>query len=120
MFNSLTHARRPTEAGVSRAQAAAMADAIHQAEEHGNHVTPDAVPDGDRHALRAGIHCSILAHRAATFTIGAVALSWLLGDRPFVKRQEGRPRSFEAMVTETSAITHQIRHRGLPVATVTS
>ena len=41
MFDSLTIARQLTEAGIDRAQADVLADAIRQAAEHGDHVTPE-------------------------------------------------------------------------------
>jgi predicted transcriptional regulator len=41
VFDSLTVARRLTDAGIERAQADAIADGIRQAAEHGEHVTPD-------------------------------------------------------------------------------
>ena len=41
MFDSLAIARQLTEAGIDRAHADALADAIRQAAEHGEHVTPD-------------------------------------------------------------------------------
>ena len=41
MFDSLTIARQLTEAGIERAQADVLADAIRQAAEHGEHVTPE-------------------------------------------------------------------------------
>ncbi|MDE0456072.1 MAG: hypothetical protein OXI15_02155 [Chromatiales bacterium] len=40
MFDSLSVARQLTEAGIDRAHADALADAIRQAAEHGEHVTP--------------------------------------------------------------------------------
>ena len=43
MFDSLTIARQLTDAGVDRAQADVMADAIRQAAEHGEHVTPETL-----------------------------------------------------------------------------
>ena len=43
MFDSLTIARQLTEAGVDRAHADALADAIRQAAEHREHVTPEMV-----------------------------------------------------------------------------
>ena len=41
MFDSLTIARQLTEAGIERTQADVLADAIRQAAEHGEHVTPE-------------------------------------------------------------------------------
>ena len=41
MFDSLTIARQLTDAGIDRDQAAAIADAVRQAAEHGEHVTPE-------------------------------------------------------------------------------
>ena len=44
MFDSLTIARQLTEAGIERAQADVLADAIRQAAEHGEHVRPHPSP----------------------------------------------------------------------------
>jgi len=41
MFDSLAVARRLTDAGIDRDHADALADAIREAVEHGDHVTPD-------------------------------------------------------------------------------
>ena len=41
MFDSLTIARQLTEAGIDRAHADALADAIRQAAQPGEHVTPE-------------------------------------------------------------------------------
>lgn len=41
MFDSLTIARQLTEAGIDRAHADALTDAIHQAAGHSEHGTPD-------------------------------------------------------------------------------
>ncbi len=43
MFDSLTIARRLTEAGMTRELADATADAIREAAEHGSHVTPETL-----------------------------------------------------------------------------
>ena len=43
MFDSLTIARQLTEAGIERAHADALADAVRQAAEHGEHVTPETL-----------------------------------------------------------------------------
>ncbi len=59
MFDSLTIARRLTEAGLERAQADVLADAFRQAAGHGDHVTPDAM-----RAEVATLHGAISAFRA--------------------------------------------------------
>ena len=41
MFDSLAVARRLTDAGIDRDHADALAAAIREAAEHGDHVTPD-------------------------------------------------------------------------------
>ena len=77
MFDSLTIARRLTEAGLNRDQADVMADAIRQAAEHGDHVTPDALR-AELATLRADIYRAMLVQMAATIA-GTVALLRLLG-----------------------------------------
>ena len=77
MFDSLTIARRLTEAGVEREQADVMADAIRQAAEHGEHVTPDALR-AELASLRADIYRAMLVQMAATIA-GTVALLRLFG-----------------------------------------
>ena len=77
MFDSLTIARRLTEAGVNRDQADVMADAIRQAAEHGDHVTPEALR-AELATLRADIYRAMLVQMAATIA-GTVALMRLLG-----------------------------------------
>ena len=77
MFDSLTIARRLTEAGVEREQADVMADAIRQAAEHGEHVTPDALR-AELASLRADICRAMLVQMAATIA-GTVALLRLFG-----------------------------------------
>ena len=46
MFDSLTIARQLTDAGIDRGHADALADAIRQAAEHGEHVTPERFDAG--------------------------------------------------------------------------
>ena len=46
MFDSLAIARQLTDAGIDRGQADALADAIRQAAEHGEHVTPERFDAG--------------------------------------------------------------------------
>ena len=46
MFDSLTIARQLTDAGIDRGHADALADAIRQAAEHGEHVTPQRFDAG--------------------------------------------------------------------------
>ena len=46
MFDSLNIARQLTEAGIDREHADALADAIRQAAQHGDHVTPDRFDAG--------------------------------------------------------------------------
>ena len=84
MFDSLTIARRLTDAGLDRAQADVLADAIRQAAEHGDHVTPDmlraevAALHGALNAFRADVYRAMLLQAGAI--VGAVvAISRLLG-----------------------------------------
>ena len=65
MFDSLTIARQLTEAGIERAQADALADAIRQAAEHGEHVTPETL-----HAELAGLESRL--YRAMLVQAGAI------------------------------------------------
>lgn len=44
MFDSLSVARQLTEASIEGVQADVIADAIRQAAEHGEHVTPETLP----------------------------------------------------------------------------
>lgn len=84
MFDSLTIARQLTEAGIERAQADVLADAIRQAAEHGEHVTPEtlraevATLHGAISSLRADIFRAMLLQAGAI--VGAVvAMLRLLG-----------------------------------------
>ncbi len=84
MFDSLTIARQLTEAGIERTQADVLADAIRQAAEHGEHVTPEtlraevATLHGAINALRADIYRAMLLQAVAI--VGAVvAILRLLG-----------------------------------------
>ena len=81
MFDSLTIARQLTEAGIERAQADALADAIRQAAEHGDHVTPerlDAALSGLEARLTWRFAGAMLAQTLATIG-GTVAILRLLG-----------------------------------------
>ena len=84
MFDSLTIARQLTEAGIERAQADVLADAIRQAAEHGEHVTPEALRaevatlHGAISSLRADVFRAMLLQAGAI--VGAVvAILRLLG-----------------------------------------
>ena len=46
MINALAIMRQLTDAGIDRAHADAITDAVRQAAEHGDHVTPDAFTAG--------------------------------------------------------------------------
>ncbi len=84
MFDSLTVARRLTEAGVNREQA----DAIRQAAEHGDHVTAEQFKTGIAE-LRTDIIAALAAQERRTIGRGiaiagiAIAvlrrLGWLAG-----------------------------------------
>ena len=81
MFDSLTIARRLTDAGVDREQADVMADAIRQAAEHGEHVTPerlDAALSGLEARLTWRFAGGMLAQTLATIG-GTVAILRFLG-----------------------------------------
>ncbi len=65
MFDSLTIARQLTDAGIERGHADAMADAIRQAAEHGEHVTPEML-----HAELAGLESRL--YRAMLVQAGAI------------------------------------------------
>ncbi len=65
MFDSLTLARQLTEAGIERAQADVLADAIRQAAEHGEHVTPETL-----RAELAGLESRL--YRAMLVQAGAI------------------------------------------------
>ena len=81
MFDSLAIARQLTEAGIERTQADALADAIRQAAEHGDHVTPerlDAALSGLEARLTWRFAGAMLAQTLATIG-GTVAILRLLG-----------------------------------------
>ena len=66
---SLTIARQLTEAGIERAQADALTDAIRQAAEHGDHVTAEQLRieiSSGTDKLRADIYRAMLVQMAAT------------------------------------------------------
>ena len=65
MFDSLTIARQLTEAGIERAQADVLADAIRQEAEHGEHVTPETL-----RAELAGLESRL--YRAMLVQAGAI------------------------------------------------
>ena len=65
MFDSLTIARQLTEAGIERTQADVLADAIRQAAEHGEHVTPETL-----RAELAGLESRL--YRAMLVQAGAI------------------------------------------------
>lgn len=62
MFDSLTISRQLTEAGIERSQADVLADAIRQAAEHGEHVTPESL-----RAEVAKLYSAISSLRADVF-----------------------------------------------------
>ena len=81
MFDSLTIARQLTAAGIDRGHADALADAIRQAAEHGEHVTPerlDAALAGLETRLTWRFAGAMLAQTLATIG-GTVAILRLLG-----------------------------------------
>lgn len=65
MFDSLMIARQLTDAGIERGHADAMADAIRQAAEHGEHVTPETL-----HSELAGLESRL--YRAMLVQAGAI------------------------------------------------
>ena len=76
MFDSLTMARKLTDAGIERAQAEVLADGMRQAAEHGEHVTPDmqrvevAALHGAIAELRADMYRAMLLQTGVT--VGAI------------------------------------------------
>ena len=65
MFDSLTITRRLTEAGMNQELAdAATADAIREAAEHGDHVTPETLRGG-LSSLESRIYRAMLVHAGA-------------------------------------------------------
>ena len=74
MFDSLTIARRLTEAGLERAQADVLAVAFRQAAGHGDHVTPDAM-----RAEVATLHGAISAFRADIYRAMLLQAGALVG-----------------------------------------
>ena len=81
MFDSLTIARELTEAGIDRAQADVLANAIRQAAEHGDYVTSerlDAALSGLEARLTWRFAGAMLAQTVAIIG-GTVALLRLLG-----------------------------------------
>ena len=76
MFDSLTIARQLTDAGIDRGHADALADAIRQAAEHGEHVTPERFDAGiaelrtEMTALESRIYRAMLVQAGAI--VGAV------------------------------------------------
>ena len=77
MFDSLAIARRLTEAGIARDQADILADAIRQAAEHGNHVSPDTLR-AELATLRADLYRAMLLQTVAIIGAG-IAVLRLLG-----------------------------------------
>ncbi len=77
MFDSLAIARRLTEAGIDRDQADILADAIRQAAEHGNHVSPDTLR-AELATLRADLYRAMLLQTVAIIGAG-IAVLRLLG-----------------------------------------
>ena len=77
VFDSLTIARRLTDAGLDREQADVLADAIRQAAEHGEHVTPDALR-AELATLRADLYRAMLLQTVAIIGAG-IAVLRLLG-----------------------------------------
>ena len=77
VFDSLTIARRLTDAGLEREQADVLADAIRQAAEHGEHVTPDALR-AELATLRADLYRAMLLQTVAIIGAG-IAVLRLLG-----------------------------------------
>ena len=77
MFDSLTIARQLTEAGIERTQADVLADAIRQAAEHGEHVTPEtlraevATLHGEIGSLRADIYRAMLLQAGAIVVLSS-------------------------------------------------
>ena len=77
MFDTHAIARRLSSADLTPAQVDAITDAVREAADHGEHVTPDQ-QRADLAALRADIYRAMLIQTAATIG-GTVALLRLLG-----------------------------------------
>lgn len=76
MFDSLTMARKLTDAGIERTQAEVLADGMRQAAEHGDYVTPEmlraevAALHGAIAELRADMYRAMLLQTGVT--VGAI------------------------------------------------
>lgn len=77
MFDTHAIARQLADADLTPAQVDAIIEAVRQAAEHGEHVTPDQ-QRADLAALRADVYRAMLIQTAATIG-GTVALLRLLG-----------------------------------------
>ena len=73
LFDSLTVTRRLTEAGTNRDQADALADAIRQAAEHGDHVTSETLRT-ELATLRADLYRAMLLQTVAIIGAGIAVL----------------------------------------------
>lgn len=71
MFDSLSIVRQLTDAGIDREHADAIADAVRQAAEHGEHVTPDLL-DARLAAMETRLTWRIFA--AAGLVVAAIRL----------------------------------------------
>lgn len=76
MFDTHAIARRLSDADLTPAQVDAITDAVREAADHGEHVTPDQ-QRADLATLRADIYRAMLIQTAATIG-GTVALLRLL------------------------------------------
>lgn len=76
MFDTHAIARRLSDADLTPAQVDAITDAVREAADHGEHVTPDQ-QRADLAAMRADIYRAMLIQTAATIG-GTVALLRLL------------------------------------------
>ena len=77
MFDSLSVSRQLTEAGLDRAQADVLADAIRQAAEHGDYVTSDQFAAGIA-TLESRIYRAMLL-QAGVIVGAVVAILRLMG-----------------------------------------
>lgn len=97
MFDSLTIARQLIEACVERGQAEVLADAIRQAAEHGEYVTPGTLREShhvercDPLDPRSRFPSDVLANRRNPEVV--LASLWLFADSPVLAR---RPRGIVA------------------------
>ena len=78
MFDTHAIARALTDAGIDPVHADAIADAVRQAAEHGEYVTPERL-DAVIATLRADIHRAMMMQTAVTIGLLGLILAALRG-----------------------------------------